>query len=200
MNKKSRPLDKEEYETFINTIMYGFEHNGVSTHPNPRICTICIIQANTGLRIGDLLSLKLKNIVYEGGRYHFDIIEEKTKKKRTFTIAPEVVNFLQAYALNNNIRPDRLLFPITSRAVSKHLKKTADYLGYQNVSSHSFRKFFATTIYNDNNFNLELVRTLLQHASQATTAKYIQVSPSVVETALRNHVYIPDIKMEKTAN
>lgn len=194
MNKKSRPLDKDEYETFINTIMYGFEHNGVITHPNPRLATICIIQANTGLRIGDLLSLKLKNIIYEGGRYHFDIIEEKTQKHRSFTIAPEIVNFLQAYALDNNIRPDRLLFPITQRAVSKHLKKTAEYLGYKNVSSHSFRKFFATTIYNDNNFNLELVRTLLQHSSQATTAKYIQVSPSVVETALRNHVYIPEFK------
>ena len=200
MNKKSRPLDKQEYETFITTLMHGFEHNGVITYSNPRITAICIIQANTGLRIGDVLSLKLKNIVYEGGRYHFDIIEEKTKKKRTFTIAPEVVNFLQAYALENNIRPDWLLFPITQRAVSKHLKKTAEYLGYQNISSHSFRKFFATTIYNDNNFNLELVRTLLQHASQATSAKYIQVSPSVVETALRNHVYIPDFKkMEKTA-
>ena len=198
MNKKTRPLDKEEYEKFIETIMYGFEHNGVITRPNPRICAICITIANTGLRLGDVLSLRLKDLVYEGGRYHFDIIEEKTNKHRNFTIAPEMINFLQAYALEEGIRPDRLLFPISKRAVSKHLKKTADYLGYKNVSSHSFRKFFATTIYNDNNFNLELVRTLLQHGSVATSAKYIQLSPAIVENALRNHVYIPKLEKNKS--
>ena len=58
MNKKTRPLDKEEYEKFIETIMYGFEHNGVITRPNPRICAICITIANTGLRLGDVLPIQ----------------------------------------------------------------------------------------------------------------------------------------------
>ena len=194
MNRKSRPLEKNEYEKLIETIMHGFEHNGVITRPNPRISAICITMANTGLRLGDTLALKLKNIVYEGGRYHFNIIEEKTHKHRNFTIAPEVVNFLQSYALKEGIKPDRLLFPISKRAVSKHIKKTAEYLGYQNVSSHSLRKFFATTIYNENGYNIELVRLLLMHGSVQTSQKYIGISPQIVETALRNHVYIPNLE------
>ena len=90
-----------------------------------------MVQANTGLRIGDLLNLRLKDIIKESGRYHFNIKEEKTKKPRTFTIAPEVYTYLQSYALENGIKPTAKLFDISSRGISKHLKTTAEYLGYE---------------------------------------------------------------------
>ena len=79
MNKKTRALSKEEYEKIIETIQYGFIYNGIKVQPNPRIATAFVVQANTGLRIGDLLNLRLKDIIKESGRYHFNIKEEKTK-------------------------------------------------------------------------------------------------------------------------
>ena len=114
MNKKTRALSKEEYEKIIETIQYGFIYNGIKVQPNPRIATAFVVQANTGLRIGDLLNLRLKDIVKESGRYHFNIKEEKTKKPRTFTIAPEVYTYLQSYALENGIKPTAKLFDIST--------------------------------------------------------------------------------------
>lgn len=197
MNKKTRALSKEEYEKIIETIQYGFIYNGIKIQPNPRIATAFVVQANTGLRIGDLLNLRLKDIVKESGRYHFNIREEKTKKPRTFTIAPEVYTYLQSYALENGIKPTAKLFDISSRGISKHLKTTAEYLGYEGIGTHSFRKFFAMSIYNNNGYNVELVRELLQHSSVSITQHYLGVSPQLVEKALLNHVYIPDLKMQK---
>ena len=193
MNKKCRIISKEEYDKIIDTIMYGFEDRKGKCYSNRQIGTFCVIQANSGLRCGDLLQLRLKDIVKENGRYHFNIVEQKTKKARTFTIAPEVYTYLQTYALENGIRPDSRLFQISSRGVSKHLKKVCEHLGIEGVGTHSFRKFFATSIYNDNGYNIELVRELLQHSSVAITQKYIGVSPQVVEQALLKHIYLPAV-------
>lgn len=191
MNKKCRPLEREEYEKLIETIQYGFEDSRGKVYPNSQIATAFVVQANTGLRIGDLLQLRLKDIIKEGSRYHFDIVEQKTKKRRTFTIAPEVYTYLQTYALESGIRPERRLFQIGSRGISKHLQRVCEYLGLEGIGTHSFRKFFAVSIYNDNDFNVELVRELLQHSSVAITQHYLGVSPQVVEKALLNHIYIP---------
>lgn len=194
MNKKTRALSKSEFEKLIETITYGFTYKGIKVKPNPQIATAFVVQANTGLRIGDLLNLKLKDVVRESGRYHFNITEQKTGKHRGFTLAPEVYTYLQSYALEHSISPSRRLFTISSRGISKHLKMTADFLGYEGIGTHSFRKFFAVSIYNDNGYNVELVRELLQHSNVAITQHYLGVSPQLVEKALINHVYIPDIK------
>lgn len=191
MNKKTRALSKEEFESVVSTIKYGFTYKGIKVQPNPKIATAFVVQANSGLRIGDLLQLRLKDIVKENGRYHFNIVEQKTKKPRTFTIAPEIYSFMQEYALEHGIRPDKRLFNISSRGVSKHLRMVVGYLGLENVGTHSFRKFFAMSIYNDNGFNVELVRELLQHSSVAITQHYLGVSPQIVEKALLGHIYIP---------
>lgn len=194
MNKKTRALSREEFEKLIETITYGFTYKGVRVKPNAQIATAFVVQANTGLRIGDLLGLTLKSIIRENGRYHFDIIEQKTGKHRGFTLAPEVYTYLQSYALEHNINPARKLFTISSRGISKHLKMAVEYLGYEGIGTHSFRKFFAVSIYNDNGYNVELVRELLQHSNVAITQHYLGVSPQLVEKALINHVYIPDLK------
>ena len=90
--------------------------------------------------------------------------------------------------MENNIPADAVIFPITERAVQKHLQKVVDYLGYgDSIGTHSFRKFFATEIYKNNNYDIVLVQKLLQHSSVATTQRYINVE-AVVEAALQNHV------------
>lgn len=193
MNKKCRALSREEYESVVSTIKYGFTYKGIKVQPNSKIATAFVVQANTGLRIGDLLQLKLKDIVRESGRYHFNIVEQKTKKPRTFTVAPEIYSYMQEYALNNGIRPDKKLFDIGIRGIQKHLKMAAGYLGLENIGTHSFRKYFSMCIYNDNGYNVELVRELLQHSSVAVTQHYLGVSPQIVEKALLNHVYIPAV-------
>ena len=94
------------------------------------------------------------------------------------------------YCSENNINKNDIIFPVTTRAVQKYLKKVADYLGIENVGTHSFRKFFASDVYENNNHDIELVRELLQHSSAATTQRYIKRSAKRVEDAIQNHIVL----------
>lgn len=191
-NYKTRAINEQEFKLIIDTIRNGFiTADGVRVEPNCKVAMALILQANIGLRIGDIVKLRLSDILFEGGRYHLDIIEEKTKKARTFTVPTEVYTYLQSYALEQGISPKSKLFPIAVRTVQYHLNRACDYLGLEGVSTHSFRKYFAVSIYNENDFNVELVRTLLQHSSVAVTQHYLSVDSKTVETALQKHIVLP---------
>lgn len=187
-NKRTVALTEEQYRILISTIRNGIKTEHIEIKPNERIATVLTLEANLGLRLSDILDLHLSDIIKDGTRYRLDIIEQKTAKRRTFTVPLEVYSFIQNYALEHGIRPQAKLFPISERAVQKCLKKAADYNGYSDVGSHSFRKFFATSIYVENNYNVELVRVLLQHSSILITQRYIGIGQKEVEDALNKHV------------
>lgn len=192
-NIKTRALTEEEFSLIIKTIQEGLiTVDGRQIKPNIRIATALVIQANLGLRIGDIVNLKLSDIVKDGNRYRLNIKEQKTDKIREFTVPTEIYTYLQSYALENSIKPNQRLFSITVRQIQKHLKIVTEYLGLENISTHSFRKFFAVSIYNNNNFNVELVRQLLQHSSVAVTQHYLSVQPELVEKALQKHIKLPE--------
>ena len=191
MNKRTVALTTEQYEKIIKTMMSGFVDEAQNiVKPNRRIATALTLEANLGLRIGDILKLRLSDIIRDGDRYRLDIIEEKSGKKREFTVPLEIYAYIQNYALENNIRTTAKLFEISERAVNKHLQKVCKYLNLDGIGSHSFRKFFATTIYNNNRHNINLVRVLLQHASIATTQRYIGIQSEEIEEALQKHIHL----------
>lgn len=189
MNKKTIALTSEQYSRIIKIICSCFIcTDGHTVKPNIRIATALSLEANLGLRISDILQLRLSSIIHDGERYRLDIVEKKTKKKREFTVPIEIYSYIQNYVLENNISPTAKLFNISERTIQNHLQLVCGYLGYDNISTHSFRKFFASSIYMDNNYNIELVRVLLQHSSVATTQRYIGIGSHEVENALKNHI------------
>lgn len=179
-------LTTEQYTTIIRTIREG---RG-SLRANPRVAAALTAEANLGMRIGDVLRLRLSDIVMDGGRYRLNVTEEKTGKRRTFTVPGDVYKFLSDYAASRGIHRDALLFPITVRQVERHLKAVCDMLGYQNISTHSFRKWYATDIYESNGHDIVLVQQLLQHSSPTVTRRYIGISDERVEQAISRHVLI----------
>ena len=189
MNKTTVALDKDQYKNIIDTIKSGFTtSDGCIFNPNNRLATILVLQANLGLRLSDILNLHICDIVKDAGRYRLDITEKKTGKSRTFTVVPELYNYMLEYATDNGISKQAKLFDISERAVQKQLKIVCDHLGYENIGTHSFRKFYATEIYKNNNYDIELVRHLLQHSSTAITQRYIGISSATVEQAINNHI------------
>lgn len=189
MNKKTTALSEEQYRNIIETIRNGFMcPDGHVVKSNNRIATALVLEANLGLRISDILHLRLSAIVRDGDRYRLDIVEQKTKKKREFTVPTDIYIYIQNYALENNINPNAKLFDISERTIQNHLQLVCGYLNFDNVSTHSFRKFFATSIYLHNDYNVELVRVLLQHSSVATTQRYIGIGSKEIESALQKHI------------
>lgn len=210
MNKKTLVLVEEDYKKIIQAMREGFiykvdakinktdKKNKIDKKdddkiskaflPNNRVATILNLEANLGLRIGDIVKLRLNSFVRDGNRYRLDIVEEKTGKKREFTVPMEIYSYIQDYAYSNNIKPTAKLFEISGRAVQKQLKIVCDYLEIVGVGTHSFRKFFATNLYIDNNYNIELVRKILQHSSSRITQNYIGIQQRDIEEALQNNI------------
>jgi integrase len=177
-------LTKEQYQDIIETMQTG----GNGFRSNPRIAAALQLEANLGMRIGDILQLRLVDIIRDAGRYRLNVTEEKTGKKRSFTVPAEVYSFLRDYADANGIGKEDRLFPLTVRAVQKQLKLVCDYLELENVSTHSFRKFMATNIYENSGHNIALVQTILQHSSPTITRRYIGISTDEVEKALTSNI------------
>ena len=184
MNKKTLALTKEQYTEIINTMRTGFSDH----RPNNKIATALVLEANLGLRVSDIVQLRLNDIVKDGDRYRLDITEQKTQKKRVFTVPKEIYNYIKQYCIDNEIKSNEQIFKLTERAVQKHLKLVCDYLEYEGIGTHSFRKFFATNVYKNNDYNIILVQELLQHSSPTITQRYIGISSKDIEKALQNNI------------
>ena len=183
MNKKTKALTTEQYKEIIQTMREGF----CGCRPNERIATALVLEGNLGLRISDIVKLRPCDIVRDGDRFRLEIVEQKTGKRRVFTVPLVISQYIENYCLRNGIRSTDRIFPITERAVQKQLAIVCDYLGFEGISTHSFRKWYATEIYKANGYDIALVQRLLQHSSAAVTQRYIGIEPQRIEQAIEGH-------------
>ncbi len=107
-----------------------------------------------------------------------------------FTVPLVIAQYVENYCLRNGIAREDLIFPITERAVQKQLAIVCDYLGFEGISTHSFRKWYATEIYKANGYDIALVQRLLQHSSAAVTQRYIGIEPQRIEAAIQGHAQL----------
>ena len=183
MNKKTTALTTEQYREIITTMKEG----GSGFRPNERIATALVQEGNRGIRIIYIVSLRLCDIVNDGGRYRLAITEQKTGKQRVFTVPLVIYQYMENYCLRNGIAREALMFPVSTRAIQKQLALVCDYLGYSGISTHSFRKWYATEIYRNNGYDIALVQRLLQHSSASVTQRYIGIEPQRIEKAIEGH-------------
>ena len=186
MNKKTVALTTEQYKAIITTMKEG---SGFF-RPNERVATALVLEGNLGLRISDIVKLRLCDIVNDGGRFRLSIVEQKTGKQRVFTVPLVIQQYIENYCLRNRIGRAERIFPITAREVQKVLARVCDYLGYEGISTHSFRKWYATEIYKNNGYDIALVQRLLQHSSAAVTQRYIGIEPERIEQAIEGHTQL----------
>ena len=186
MNKKTKALTTEQYKEIIQIMKEGF----CGCRPNERVATALVLEGNLGLRISDIVKIRLCDIVLDGDRYRLEIVEQKTGKSRVFTVPLVIQQYIENYCLRNGLRRDELIFPLTERAIQKQLKIVCDYLGFEGISTHSFRKWYATEIYKNSGYDIALVQRLLQHSSAATTQRYIGMEPQRIEAAIEGHAQL----------
>ncbi|MBS4539651.1 tyrosine-type recombinase/integrase [Clostridium sp. D2Q-11] len=180
----TRPIDLQEYKEIMKLITDGFtyQEDGKTKNfrPNQKLFLALILQANLGLRIGDVLSLKVSN--FRNGKLILE--EEKTSKIQNRKVNPQIIELIKDYAIENSIKSNQKLFNrFGVRAVQKQLRIITDYLELSNISTHSFRKMYAILQYQNNNNNIELVKELLNHSSIATTQRYIRVHQEEIDKA-----------------
>lgn len=180
--RAARPLEYDEYMTIITLCQKGFTYKdeyGVKHifRPNKQLAMTFMLQANLGLRISDVL--KLKPSTFKNDK--LEVIEKKTGKLQYRTINRNLKELIYEYALENNIKSNDYLIQVKVRAIQKQLSIIANYLNLTNISSHSFRKLFGVTVYNQTNGNIELLKELFNHSSISTTQRYIKVSQKQID-------------------
>lgn len=188
MSKKTRALNKDEYRLIIDCIKKGFDMpEGTVVKANPRIAMALQCEALLGLRISDILRLRLDQFIADGSNYFVEVKEQKTGKTKKCFVPLELYCTIRQYADEWGIGLHQPLFDITPRSVQRHLGKVCSYLGLTQVSTHSFRKYYATDIYKRSGSNIDLVRQLLNHSDCKTTQRYIRVDPQELSKAVAEH-------------
>lgn len=157
----------------------GYYGDKVKIRSNLQIYLIFLLQLNTGLRIGDVLALKRKNL----NNSTLNIQEQKTKKMQNRKINLEIYEIIDRYCCKKSIAYNEKLFTIKPRWVQKYLQKISLILKIEGVSTHSFRKTYAHFQYLNSNCNIELVRRLLNHSSISVTQRYLGITDDEVNNA-----------------
>jgi len=149
-----------------------------------------VLGINTGLRIGDLLSLKVADVVDEAGNIKraVNIVEQKTKKYREFELNKSAREAIRLYLEELDICDGSVyLFEsrkgnkaITTRSAHKIIKTTLRELGIKgNFGTHSLRKTFGYHRYNSG-VKVETLQKLFNHSSASITLRYIGIDREVI--------------------
>lgn len=142
--------------------------------PNLRDRTTMEIAYASGLRLGEVLQLKLSDI--DSGRMILRVEQGKGKKDRNVMLSPALLETLRAYW--KQYRPKELLFPgkDPKRPVHETLIQRAFIRAKlearirKQVSFHSLRHSFATQLL-ESGVNVRTIQALLGHRSLGTTQR-----------------------------
>lgn len=139
------------------------------TPSNALVCRVC---CHTGLRVGDVLSLRTEQL-----KRQFWLVEAKTKKRRRVNLPADLLAELRAQAGAEYVFPGRK--PGTHRtrqAVWADVKRAARAFRLpQNVAPHSFRKVYAVDLM-ERCGDVKRVQRALNHSDCATTMIYVMAA------------------------
>jgi len=169
--------------------------------------TIFLLMATTGIRVGELCGLVVRDIAVGGlVQSHLKLPKRVTKGKldgRIVKLNQKTRDQLQKYLEFAQLSPGGPLFrpirqsftpypiwydkPIYHSTVRQALKETVVYLDLPSnhlVSTHSFRKFFAHRVYEILDHDLLATQRALGHRQVAATVLYLSVKDGRVEEAI----------------
>jgi len=138
---------------------------------------------NTGLRISDILSLKVGQV---RGKEHVTVKEQKTNKLREVVLLP-IMNEIEEYTKGRY--DEEWLFP--SRKGNKAITKVQAYrvlrkasetanLDHIQISTHTMRKTFGYWHYQTNK-DIAVLQEILNHADPSTTRRYIGITQDEIK-------------------
>src|SRR5699024_14809 len=136
---------------------------------------IFLIGINTGLGVNDLVRLRVRDVK---DKHIVEIREGKTNKRREINIEMWQEK-RQAYIEDKH--PDDYLFtsqqgskPITTTQVYRILTDAADFLGRDDIGTHTMRKTFGYHHYKQFK-DVAILQEIFNHAAPSITKRYIGI-------------------------
>lgn len=141
-----------------------------------------VLGINTGLRISDLLALKVSDV---RGKSHIVITEQKTGKYKRFRIN----NDLQQHISKFTVDKDRAAYLFQSRRGTdrihrvqawKILNAAAEEVGLEEIGTHTLRKTFGYHFYKQYK-DVAALQEIFNHSSPAVTMRYIGITQDIID-------------------
>ncbi|MED3090580.1 site-specific integrase [Bacillus toyonensis] len=152
---------------------------------NTRNYILFVMGINTGLRISDILKLKVGDV--QGS--HISMREMKTGKQKRIQITSALKRELKwfsegrevgEYLLKSRKGKNR---PIGRSMAYKILKSTAAEFGLDEIGTHTLRKTYGYHMYMQTK-NIALLMEIFNHSSEKVTLRYIGVNQDAMDKAM----------------
>lgn len=195
--KEVRALSKEEMERVEKSLMIGI--SDIRTDKKERLrrrnLILFLMLKETGLRISDVLNLRVDKVLHCGRVMKtIKVKEQKTKKIKNIFISDRVKRELEDYIEDYQLSKYQYIFssidnprkPIGRIQVFKILKLAGEQVDIE-VSGHSIRKGFGKQYIKKYGIgNIAELQEIYQHDRPTTTRRYIGLDREEIEHKQRN--------------
>jgi len=158
---------------------------------------------NSGLRISDILRLKVNQVLDD----YVSIREQKTGKLKKFPINEHLRILIKKYLKIRKLKCTDFLFKSTKyfgltnvnrSSCNRAFKRAAQNAGITNhVSTHTMRKTFGYHYYKRTK-DLVLLQKIFNHSSSHVTLRYLGIDQEEIDKAYMNLVYSESETTENT--
>ena len=162
---------------------------------NPMYSALFCLGVNCAYRAGDLLSIKVKQVMNLQPGGQLTVKEQKTGKTRTVTVNRNCVEAIQILLASRDYKDDDFLFlgqrgQMKVSSLSNLVKKWCDDAGLKDgpYSSHTLRKTWGFFQFSKFNASLPLLMRAYGHSSQHITAKYLGIVEEEIQDLYNNEI------------
>ena len=187
--KKSKSLPKVMTKKEVSQLI---KHVEMNTKKNLRDDALIELLYSTGLRVSEVVNLKLKDINLEkseikilgkGNKERIVIFNNKSKEK--------IIRYLKNDKRYISIKTEALFQnkfkeALSTRSIQRILKKYLNFSGINSkYSTHTLRHTFATHLL-EGGADIKVIQQLMGHSSPETTKIYTHVSSSTLKNVYNN--------------
>lgn len=186
MNRKPFKIPTILTDEEVIQLLSVFNKRYISSHKNYLICKLSL---ETGMRVSEVISLKLEDIDWNTGKTH--IKEAKGKKDRIVYLNPNLLAELRLLVDRLELGIKGLLFSSRSgkqldkNNINRMLKTYASKADIEkHFTFHTFRHTYGTKLYKDTG-DIRIVQKVLGHSDISTTMIYTHIFDKDIENVMR---------------
>lgn len=187
---KSLPksLNEKEVQDLINSVEWSENDSSSSKHTKMRDKLILSVLYSTGLRVSELIEIKIQDIDFSERTI---FIKGKGNKERIVLFDKDTKEEISAY-LNFRVKKSEYLLvnnyghPLSARYIQMMIKKYAEKAEIKkNVTPHVLRHSYATHLLK-RGVDIRIIQQLLGHSSILSTQIYTNVEMDIIRNVYDN--------------
>lgn len=170
--QKKLKEDKKTFPILSKNEMEKLNHYLLSNKLTFRNVLLIRLLIDTGVRLNEVLNIKVKNINFDTSSIYLDIT--KTKESRYVYFTKKTLKLLVEYILKNKLTKEDKLFKLTSSGVLSLFYRIKKTLNFTEFHPHMLRHGLATNL-NKKGMSVFEIQLIMGHTNVATTQRYIHL-------------------------